>query len=376
MGLVVSIGLISIGKLSPGFTQSIKDSLLALDFSEFILGIVLIFLLFAGSLHVKLDDIKASAKSIFSFATIGTLISTCLIGTLAFFLLPFIGIVAPFLACLLFGALISPTDPIAVIGILGKSNLSKSIETNIVGESLFNDGIGVVVFITLLGISSTGLENMSVSSIGILFAQEAIGGSLVGLAIGYLGFKLMKSIDDFQSEILISLAMVMGGYSLCSAIHVSGPLAMVVAGLFTGNKGKNEAMSDITMDYLGKFWEVLESILNAVLFMLIGLEMVIVHLQFNYLLVGLALAISLVVARYISLVLPTFLFGLHKKFKKGTLIIMSWGGLRGGISIALALSLPTESQREVFVPITFTVVFFSIVVQGLTMGKLIKRIGN
>lgn len=376
MGLVVSIGLISIGKLSPGFTQSIKDSLLALDFSEFILGIVLIFLLFAGSLHVKLDDIKASAKSIFSFATIGTLISTCLIGTLAFFLLPFIGIVAPFLACLLFGALISPTDPIAVIGILGKSNLSKSIETNIVGESLFNDGIGVVVFITLLGISSTGLENMSVSSIGILFAQEAIGGSLVGLAIGYLGFKLMKSIDDFQSEILISLAMVMGGYSLCSAIHVSGPLAMVVAGLFTGNKGKNEAMSDITMDYLGKFWEVLESILNAVLFMLIGLEMVIVHLQFNYLLVGLALAISLVVARYISLVLPTFLFGLHKKFKKGTLIIMSWGGLRGGISIALALSLPTESQREVFVPITFIVVFFSIVVQGLTMGKLIKRIGN
>ena len=376
MGLVVSIGLISIGKLSPGFTQSIKDSLLALDFSEFILGIVLIFLLFAGSLHVKLDDIKASAKSIFSFATIGTLISTCLIETLAFFLLPFIGIEAPFLACLLFGALISPTDPIAVIGILGKSNLSKSIETNIVGESLFNDGIGVVVFITLLGISSTGLENMSVSSIGILFAQEAIGGSLVGLAIGYLGFKLMKSIDDFQSEILISLAMVMGGYSLCSAIHVSGPLAMVVAGLFTGNKGKNEAMSDITMDYLGKFWEVLESILNAVLFMLIGLEMVIVHLQFNYLLVGLALAISLVVARYISLVLPTFLFGLHKKFKKGTLIIMSWGGLRGGISIALALSLPTESQREVFVPITFIVVFFSIVVQGLTMGKLIKRIGN
>ena len=349
MGLVVSIGLISIGKLSPGFTQSIKDSLLALDFSEFILGIVLSFLLFAGSLHVKLDDIKASAKSIFSFATIGTLISTCLIETLAFFLLPFIGIEAPFLACLLFGALISPTDPIAVIGILGKSNLSKSIETNIVGESLFNDGIGVVVFITLLGISSTGLENMSVSSIGILFAQEAIGGSLVGLAIGYLGFKLMKSIDDFQSEILISLAMVMGGYSLCSAIHVSGPLAMVVAGLFTGNKGKNEAMSDITMDYLGKFWEVLESILNAVLFMLIGLEMVIVHLQFNYLLVGLALAISLVVARYISLVLPTFLFGLHKKFKKGTLIIMSWGGLRGGISIALALSLPTESQREVFV---------------------------
>lgn len=376
IGLVVSIGLISIGKLSPGFTQSIKDSLLALDFSEFILGIVLSFLLFAGSLHVKLDDIKASAKSIFSFATIGTLISTCLIGTLAFFLLPFIGIEAPFLACLLFGALISPTDPIAVIGILGKSNLSKSIETNIVGESLFNDGIGVVVFITLLGISSTGLENMSVSSIGILFAQEAIGGSLVGLAIGYLGFKLMKSIDDFQSEILISLAMVMGGYSLCSAIHVSGPLAMVVAGLFTGNKGKNEAMSDITMDYLGKFWEVLESILNAVLFMLIGLEMVIVHLQFNYLLVGLALAISLVVARYISLVLPTFLFGLHKKFKKGTLIIMSWGGLRGGISIALALSLPTESQREVFVPITFIVVFFSIVVQGLTMGKLIKRIGN
>jgi len=316
MGLVVSIGLISIGKLSPGFTQSIKNSLLALDFSEFILGIVLSFLLFGGSLHVKLEDIKASAKSIFSFATIGTLVSTFLIGTLTYLLMPVFGIQTPFIACLLFGALISPTNPIAVIGILGKSNLSKSIETNIVGESLFNDGIGVVVFITLLGISSTGLENMSVCSIGILFAQEAIGGLLIGLAIGYLGFKLMKSINDFQSEILISLAMVMGGYSLCSAIHVSGPLAMVVAGLFTGNRGRNKAMSDITIDYLGKFWEVLESILNAVLFMLIGLELVIVNLQFNYLLVGLALAISLVVARYISLVLPAFLFGLNKKFKK------------------------------------------------------------
>lgn len=372
MGVLVSVGLISMGKLSSDFTQSIKEGLSTLDFSKFILGILLSFLLFAGSLHVKFGDIKSSTKSILSFATVGTLISLFLIGTTIFYLLPFFNIQVPYVMCLLFGALISPTDPIAVIGILGKGNLSKSIETKIVGESLFNDGIGVVVFTSLLGIAAQGIENVSASSILLLFAQEAIGGLLVGLAIGYVGFKLMKSIDNFQTEILISLAMVMGGYSLCDFLHVSGPLAMVVAGLLTGNKGRREAMSEITMDYLDKFWEVIESILNAILFMLIGLEIVIVTFEFSYFWIGLITALLLVVARYISLLIPAQLFGIRKMMEKRTLEIMTWGGLRGGISIALALSLPMAYHRDIFVPVTFIIVLFSILVQGFSMGQVIK----
>lgn len=372
MGTLVSFGVIAAGYFSADFAAGIKNKLALIDFSEFILGILLSFLLFAGSLHVHLADLKKSAKSITSFATLGTLISTFLVGGALYYIMQLFHHPIPFIFCLLFGALISPTDPIAVMGILTKAKLSKSIETNIVGESLFNDGIGVVIFATLLQIASVGIDNFSIADIGLLFFREAVGGIIAGWLIGFIGYRLMKSIDNFQTEILISLAMVMGGYSLCHYLHVSGPLAMVVAGIMTGNRGKELAMSDTTKDYLGKFWEVTDEILNAILFMLIGLEIVVVNFQFNYIFIGIIIALLIVIARFISLWIPSWSFGFKKELGNKTLAIMTWGGLRGGISIALALSMPVSAYKDILVSLTFVIVLFSILVQGFTVGKLIK----
>ena len=374
MGVFAAAGVIVTGYFSSGFTEMIREKLALIDFSEFLLGILLSFLLFAGSLHVSIPELKKSAKSIISFATIGTLISTLVVGYSLFYLLSAFHQDIPLIYCLLFGALISPTDPIAVMGILKKTNLSKNIETNIVGESLFNDGIGVVIFVTILKIATLGPENFGPADIGILFIHEAIGGVIIGLIIGFIGYKLMKSIDHFQTEILISLAMVMGGYSLCHSIHVSGPLAMVVAGLMTGNRGKELAMSDITRDYLGKFWEVTDEVLNAILFMLIGLEIVIVSFDMSYLAIGIITAIIILIARFVSLYVPAVLFRFKRVFGTKSLFIMTWGGLRGGISIALALSLPQNPYKDILVSITFVVVIFSILIQGITVEKVIKKL--
>ncbi|HCN50410.1 MAG TPA: sodium:proton antiporter [Chryseobacterium sp.] len=374
MGVFAAAGVIVTGYFSSGFTEMIREKLALIDFSEFLLGILLSFLLFAGSLHVSIPDLKKSAKSIISFATIGTLISTLIVGYSLFYLLSAFHQDIPLIYCLLFGALISPTDPIAVMGILKKTNLSKNIETNIVGESLFNDGIGVVIFVTILKIATVGPENFGPTEIGMLFIHEAIGGIIIGLIIGFIGYKLMKSIDHFQTEILISLAMVMGGYSLCHSIHVSGPLAMVVAGLMTGNRGKELAMSDITRDYLGKFWEVTDEVLNAILFMLIGLEIVIVSFDTSYLAIGIITALIILIARFVSLYVPAVVFRFKKVFGTKSLFIMTWGGLRGGISIALALSLPQNPYKDILVSITFVIVIFSILIQGITVEKVIKKL--
>lgn len=376
LGTLTALAVIAAGHFSAGFAGMVREQLALIDFSEFLLGILLSFLLFAGSLHVNLPDLMQSAKSISLFAVLGTLISTFLVGIAFYYLMPILGQPVPLIYCLLFGALISPTDPIAVMGILKKANLSKSVETNIVGESLFNDGIGVVIFATLLQISSVGIENFGAGSIALLFLEEAVGGVLAGLVIGFIGYRLMKSIDHFQTEILISLAMVMGGYSLCHYIHVSGPLAMVVAGIMTGNRGKALAMSDVTRDYLGKFWEVTDEILNAVLFLLIGLEIVVVNFRPGYLIVGLLAAIVIVAARFVSLFVPAFLFRIKRKLGIKTLTIMTWGGLRGGISVALALSLPASQYKDIIVSVTFIVVLFSILVQGFTIEKLIARLSR
>lgn len=374
MSAIVSIGLVLLGGASLHFNIYVKEQLATINFSEFILGILLSFLLFAGSLHVSYSRLKNSALSIITFSTVGVLISTFLVGTGSYLLFKFFGIEISFIYCLLFGALISPTDPIAVLGILKKAGISKSIEIKITGESLFNDGVGVVVFATILQIISQGSEHASVGSVLTLFAQEALGGIIAGLIIGYAGYKLMKSIDHFQTEILISLAMVMGGYSLCHYLHVSGPLAMVVAGIFTGYKGLPEAMSDITRDYLVKFWQVTDDVLNSVLFMLIGLELLTITFRFSYILIGLIMAISLIFFRYLSLWIPAKLFRFKNSLENKTLEIMAWGGLRGGISIALALSMPAGAFKEALVMITYTIVLFSILVQGMTMEKLVRRL--
>ena len=374
MGAIISLALMTAGHLFPSFTQLIKQKLSSIDFSEFLLGIVLSFLLFAGSLRLNLTQIKASAKSITVFATVGVLISTFLIGTLAFYLLHLFKLDVPYINCLLFGALISPTDPVAVLSILKEAKIPDSIKIKIEGESLFNDGIGIVVFVTIMQVADNGIENLNFSSVLFLFLREAVGGIIAGFIIGYIGYRLVRSIDHFQTEILITLAMVMGGYSLCHFLHVSGPLAMVVAGLITGNKSLEEAMSNITRDYTEKFWEITDEILNAILFILIGLQLVIISFQFNLLIIGLIMAILLILVRYISLWLPAFSFFFKKDLKDKTLEIMTWGGLRGGISIALALSLPQSMYKEFFVPVTFVIVLFSIIVQGFTMKWFVKKL--
>jgi CPA1 family monovalent cation:H+ antiporter len=376
MGVIAALGVIVAGYFSTGFTEIIREKLLLIDFSEFLLGILLSFLLFAGSLHVSIPDLRESAKSIISFATLGTLISTAAVGFALFYILPIFNQNISLIYCLLFGALISPTDPIAVMGILKKAGLSKKIETNIVGESLFNDGIGVVIFATLMKIAVAGTESFGPADITKLFLQEAAGGILAGLVIGYIGYRLMKSIDHFQTEILISLAMVMGGYSLCHSLHVSGPLAMVVAGIMTGNRGKELAMSDITRDYLGKFWEVTDEVLNAVLFMLIGLEIVVVAFDINYLIIGVIMAFLIILARFFSLYFPSLLFSFKKSLGTKSLLIMTWGGLRGGISVALSLSLPPSPFKNIIVSITFVIVIFSIIIQGITVEKVIKKLSR
>lgn len=371
LGTVVGLGVLLASQYSDGVADSVRQELAQLNFTEFLMGSVLSFLLFAGSLHVSASELRASAGSITAFATVGVVLTTLLGGIGTHYLLRLFGLNLPLLECLVFGALLAPTDPVAVLSILKKAKLARVVEINLVGESLFNDGVGVVIFTTLIGIATTTGASASVFDIGVLLIREGVGGLLMGWLIGYAGYRLMKSIDHFQTEILITLAMVMGGYSLCHALHVSGPLAMVVAGVFTGNRSHAEAWSDVTRDYVGKFWEVIDDVLNALLFVVMGLELVVVGWHGTYFLLGLLMAVVLVGARYVSLVIPATVLGFRRKLPAQSLKILTWGGLRGGISLALALGLPAGLHREVFVPMTLAVVLFSIVVQGITLERVI-----
>lgn len=371
-GLLLSILVQVAGAVSPSFEAGVEAKLASIDFSEILLDVMLSFLLFAGAMHTNLEALRQSRWPILIFATVGVLISTFLTGTLFFYLLQVMGKPIPYIHALLFGALISPTDPVAVLGLLRKANLPESLEVKITGESLFNDGVGVVVFLSLFGIAQTGLAEVEASEIGILLLEEVGGGIILGFVLGYLGFRLMKSIDHYQTEVLISLAMVMGGYSLASYLHFSGPLAMVVAGLFIGNHATETAMSAKTLDYVTKFWEMLDEILNAALFVLIGLELMLISVDVFYLLAGLIATILVLTVRYFSLAIPSYVLGFRKTFEPNTLPIMTWGGLRGGISIALALSLLPSMNKEMLVTVTYVVVLISLAIQGLTMERFIK----
>ncbi|MCX2477212.1 sodium:proton antiporter [Pedobacter sp. MC2016-05] len=281
----------------------------------------------------------------------------------------------PLIHCLLFGALISPTDPIAVLGILKKANIPASLELKISGESLFNDGVAIVIFVSLAEIARSSSGDVSIISIGKLFLIEALGGIAFGLLLGYIGYWALRSIDDYKVEVLITLAIVSGGYFLAGRLHLSGPLAMVIAGIFTGNKSKREGMSDLTRDYLGKFWEMVDEILNAVLFLFIGVEMLIIKINPTVFYIGIISIGIVLFARWVSVYLPVSLMRFTVRFEKHAVKIMTWGGLRGGISVALALSLSSGMHREQFVLITYIIVVFSILVQGLTIGKLAKKLG-
>ena len=350
-----------------------RELITSIDFKTVLLDVMLSFLLFAGALHTNFQQLKIQRKPVLIFATLGTLISTFLSGILVFYALQMINLEVDFIYCLLFGALISPTDPIAVLGIMKKVGAPKKLETKIVGESLFNDGVGVVIFLTIYQIASGGSE-ISAAHVVELFLVEVVGGILLGLIIGWCTYKLLKSIDDYDTEVIITLAAVMGGTLLAQHFHLSAPLAMVTAGLLVGTDTvRKNSMSEVTELYVDKFWELIDVLLNTILFVLIGMEILVLTLDASYILAGFIIIPLLLLARYISLLLPIKLYAKKLEFVPKTNLIMTWGGLRGGISIALALSLTNDMERDLFLVITYIVVVFSILVQGLTVGKLIKK---
>ena len=412
--------------ISPTLIDSAKTLIQSISFEEVLMDVMLGFLLFAGAMHTNFDQLRVQRWPVLVFATLGVLASTFLVATGMFFALKYLGLPMTFIHCLLFGALISPTDPIAVLGILKQAGVPKKLETKIVGESLFNDGVGVVVFLTIFSIatgSAPGHEHdtkesaqstshsivmpaeasvisqvsfespatdadvdhadgdsaghhggTDVFSVVKLFVVEVGGGIVLGLVLGYGTFILLRSIDDYEIEVMITLACVMGGCSLAQYCHLSAPLAMVVAGLIVGNDTvRGTAMSKQTETYVDKFWELIDMLLNAILFVLIGLEILIVQVEQSFVIAGLIAIVIVLVARFLSLMIPVSFFAKRLQFVPHTTTIMAWGGLRGGISIALALILPEEC-RAVFLTITYIVVIFSIVVQGLTVGRLAKRL--
>ena len=372
IGLLMSLGLLALKPLGFDLTIQARAILGAIDFNQTLMHGMLSYLLFAGALHVNLTDLANQKWLIASLATLGVLASTAIIGVLLWFILGLLGIDLPFIYCLVFGALISPTDPIAVLAILRTANAPKSLETKITGESLFNDGIGVVIFLLVSGFAFGGID-ITVSSVIIFFLEEALGGVVFGFIVGGITYAMLKRVDNYQVEILLTLALVTGGYALAEALHFSAPIAVVVAGLMIGNHGRMLAMSENTREHLDTFWELIDEILNAVLFVLIGLEILVITFESQLLVAG-GLAIVIVLfARFISVGVPVFFIRKFRELTPGVTKILTWGGLRGGISVALALSLPASAERETILAITYCVVVFSILVQGLTIGKLIKR---
>ena len=374
IALTLSLGVIGLDVLGldHGLRQFEESFIRRIDFSDVLMQGMLSLLLFAGALHVDLSDLKRFRWQVASLALGGTIASTVLIGFGMYFVLQPIGLPLPLLYCLLFGALISPTDPIAVLGILQSAKAPKEMELVITGESLFNDGVGVVIFTLLLGVLSSG----NIPSVGESFElllREAGGGIVFGWVLGYVTYKLLKSIDQYQVEVLLTLAAVMGGYALASHLHISGPLAMVVAGLMIGNRGRAKAMSSTTVKYVDMFWELVDEILNAVLFVLIGLEVLLVNLSGTLVWGGLAAIGITLLARALTVGLPVALAGSRIGLPRGSPTVLTWGGLRGGISVALALSIPAGELRDTVLTLTYCVVVFSILVQGLTIGQVVRK---
>jgi CPA1 family monovalent cation:H+ antiporter len=373
IALAFSLLVVALGALGLGTGDEVRRLLGEVDFDETLLQGMLGALLFAGALHVDLNDLGEQKGTVSLLASLGVLTSTLIVGVLSWWLFGWLGLGVSFAACLVFGALISPTDPIAVLGILKQIEVPKSLEVKIAGESLFNDGVALVLFLVLVGVWQGEVE-VGLGAVTLLFVQEAFGGVLFGLGVGWLAFAMLRTVDSYSVEILITLSIVTGGYALANALHVSGPLAMVVAGLLIGNQGRRFAMSTRTRARLDAFWELVDEFLNALLFLLIGLEILLLPFSARSLAAG-ALAIPLVIgARWLSVGGPVTLLRRWRPFSPAAVRILTWGGLRGGISVALALSLPPGPERGVIVVTTYVIVGFSIIVQGLTMRPLLARL--
>jgi Na+:H+ antiporter len=374
IALVFSLALVGLGWLGFGGLADQAEALVAsIDFSTVLMQGMLSVLLFAGSLHVDLGELSSRRLPIAVLATAGVLVSTVVVGLAAWGVLALVGLPVRLIDCFVFGALVSPTDPIAVMGILKSARAPRGLEIKIAGESLFNDGVGVVVFAVLMGLAR-GARPISPGGIGLLFLEEAVGGVVFGVAIGYLTYLLLRSVDNYQVEVLLTLGLVFGGNALASRIHVSGPLAMVAAGLLIGNHGRLFAMSDTTRLHLDTFWELLDEILNAVLFVLIGLELLVLDFLPGTLAASALMIPAVLLARFVSVGLPVSLLRRITRISPHAIKVLTWAGVRGGISVALALSLPAAPTRQVFLTMTYVIVLFSILVQGLSLGWLVRRL--
>lgn len=371
ISVAASLAIILIDHFRPAAFREITGFIRGIDFYAVVVKIMLSFLLFGGAIHLDANELRRLRVPILTFSTLSVLLSTIIVGILFFYLCRVFGQPVSFLYCLLFGALISPTDPIAILSILKKAGIPRSLEAKITGESLFNDGVGIVVFLCIYEMAASGTENLTAMKVIVLFLQQAGGGILLGLVLGYAGYLLLRTIDYYQVEVMITLAIVMGGYLLAEMLEVSGPLAMVVAGIITGNKSRIYGMSDESRDYLDKFWGLVDNLLNAVLFLLIGFEMLVIPFRPEWLFLGGAAIAVVLAARYISVWLPIRMLRLRSGFQKNSVGILTWGGLRGGLSIALAISVPAAMHGPFFVVITYIIVLFSILVQGLTIGRFI-----
>jgi len=362
-------GLKALGVVGDAWAVGVIEQV---DFGDVLMKGMLSFLLFAGALHVDLGDLLHRKWSILVLATAGVMFSTVLVGTLFWWLCGWFGFELPYIWALAFGALISPTDPVAVLGVMKNAKAPEGLSSMVAGESLFNDGVGVVVFTVVAGLVAGG-GHLDAAHAGELFVVEALGGAVFGLVIGWVAYRMLKTIDNHSVEILITLAMVGGGYALAGLLHTSGPIAMVIAGLFMGNHGRLFGMSDDTRNALDGFWEVVDEILNAVLFVMIGLELLVLAYSGRRLLLGFA-AIPLVLAvRFVAVGIPISLLRRVREYVPHTVKLMTWCGVRGGISIALALSLPPSPNRELILSVTYAVVVFSVLVQGLTVAPAVRR---
>jgi monovalent cation:H+ antiporter, CPA1 family len=377
MGLAASLVLISIELLVPQVTlyENVEDLLRQIDFQNAVLNGMLAFLLFAGALHVDLSLLRRRAWSIGLMATLGVLISTAVVGVGVWFACSLLGLAVPLAWALVFGALISPTDPVAVLSILKSVRVDETLEADMAGESLFNDGVGVVLFSVLLAIASgsNGEAGTEPLHIARLFFVEALGGAVLGLGTGYLAYRMTRVIDNYPIETLISLALVTGTYALAAKLHMSGPIAVVVAGILIGNRGPHDPMSEQTQQYVFSFWALVDEVLNSVLFLLIGLEVLVLRFEPSFAFLAIASIPIALVGRFLAVAIPVGALRTTQNFPTGTVPVMTWGGLRGGISIALALSLPEVSEKAPLLAATYAVVVFTIVVQGLTLRRLVER---
>jgi len=372
LAIAGSLLILVVDRYNPAAAKYLTVLAKNIDFSRTVLNIMLGFLLFAGAFNLNMKKLKREMRPVMLLSTVGVILSTAVFGTLFYFIAPIFHIYVPLVYCLLFGALVSPTDPVAVGAIIKQSRLPPHLETIISGESLFNDGVGLVLFITLLEITESGINDIDFASAALLFVREVFGGIVLGIVFGFLAFRLMRSIKDFQTIVLVSLSLVMSISLVCTYLHLSIPLAVVSAGLFAGNRSINMDDHEHSHQALERFWQLVDELLNTILFVMIGLQMVNFPFLNNYWMTGSLAIILILIARWASIMLPLTFLKRTLNVNYSSVKILTWAGLRGGISIALALSLPHTKYRELILAGSYFIVIFSIIVQGLTLNKVIN----